>query len=177
MLRLELDGWGGADLCATASRLRHSWLENLLLTRHPGDIVRLYESKGPARCAFEADIRPGGLFDLELAATRDLAARVVAGFSPGHLTDMIRPLGLINPGTRERVRAKVHAIYLATSGVAELAIDLEAASASVGDSLAALRGAWFARKANVFQTYAALQKHSSYLHDVLARVPRGFVLT
>lgn len=174
VIRLKDNG-----LATLRGSLRHSWLENLVLSRDASDVTRLQRCSPVTRAPFDADVAPGGGFDQRIAEVRVLAHGIVEACSPARLVRE-GPLGSLPSDEQSLIAAVVHQRYLDATNIASLVADMLVSADAFAQALAQFRLVWCepanSRVESTETSFARVKDAAASLHLALGLLPDGIVL-
>jgi hypothetical protein len=176
MVILENPPREAQDACA---RLRHSWLEHMILERNPERVAQMHGLTSSRREAFEKLIEPNGEFHQYLAEARRLVQIMVDGFSPAELVDK-SALGCLPTDVLVLIKGILHQVYLTQSNIAHAAHHVKNAVEDLSNELQLFAGVWFDSPPSDYNTikerFKGVQNRAQVLHAVLGRLPKGTIL-
>lgn len=155
-----------------SARLRHSWLENQVITKNAQDVVYLWRTLG-----WEALAR----FPERIDEVLDFAEDLTRGFSPAQLACALGPLRELKKNEREIVQETLHLAYLEVFPAAERAEEIVKAGSRLGESSGALQELWSMSPTDdlesaVAQAWERVRADAEVLLGALRRLPEGIVL-
>lgn len=165
------------------SRLRHSWLENEILSSRRTGVaiakVHQLDMEHPAKRQLSEALKAGGCWFAPIQDVRRLAALMTNAFSPDLLIDS-PPLSDLPLRAREVLRQTLRQRYRLESDIEALRAPIVDMATEMFDALHCLATSWSAKPSaspdEIAAAVESVRDAGQRLLSLLTRVPAGVVL-